>query len=105
MNGFGNGFATHESPFVRLFPNALISYGFCVFLLPLIYGAWKITAFQYAMGPILVSFLTNNPDEAPAIWCLFSFGIAAIIVYSPLRRWLRVERFFGWQMVGLQPAH
>ncbi|MCC6001712.1 MAG: hypothetical protein JJU19_12740, partial [Pararhodobacter sp.] len=46
------------------------SYIVVVFLLPLIYGAWRLALFHALAGPILAGQLTGNPNEVPAIWCL-----------------------------------
>lgn len=56
-----------------------------VFLLPLIYGAWRFVVFHAVMGPIMALLLTDNPLEMPAIWCLFSIGLL-IIGLSPVIR-------------------
>ncbi|NNF72534.1 MAG: hypothetical protein HKN02_10120 [Rhodobacteraceae bacterium] len=53
-------------------------YFFAAFLLPLIYGAWRFVLFHLAAGPILAWVLTSNPDEMPAVWCLFAIGILMI---------------------------
>ncbi len=93
FNGWGNGFADHWNPIVRWFPNALVPYSIMVFIAPLVYGASKITAVQYLVGPVLAALLTDNIHEQPAVWCLLSFWIAFVVVFSPLRRWLRQD---GW---------
>ena len=66
------------------------SYMLVTFLLPLIYGAWRLVLFHLLAGPIFAAFLTTNPNEVPAIWCLFSIGII-LIALSP---WIR-RRFEG----------
>jgi hypothetical protein len=43
--------------------------------------------FHALIGPLLAAQLTPNPNEIPAIWCLFSIGIAMIAVFPPVRRW------------------
>ena len=63
------------------FPAYLLS----VFVLPLFYGAWRLVIFHAVLGPILAAFLTDNPNEMPAIWCLFSVGLV-IMGLSPLVR-------------------
>lgn len=97
FNGWGNGFAEHSNWFIRLFPNALVAYSLAVFVMPLIYGSWKMAIYQYVMGPVIVSQLTNNIDEAPAIWCLMSVGIAFLVVATPLRGAMRVNRWVFWR--------
>jgi hypothetical protein len=61
------------------------TYVLAVFGLPLLYGAWRFVVFHALAGPLLASALTGNPNETPAIWCLFSIGLLAI-AYSP---WFR----------------
>jgi hypothetical protein len=66
------------------------AYLLAVFVLPLVYGAWRLVLFHALAGPILASMLTGNPNEMPAIWCLFSIGII-LIALSPTVRF----RVFG----------
>ena len=64
---------------------AFPDYIFAVFVLPLFYGAWRFVLFHLAAGPVLAWILTSNPDEMPAVWCLFSIGIL-LIGLSPFIR-------------------
>lgn len=78
------------------------TYMLTVFLLPLAYRAWRFVAFHLLAGPILASWLTDSPNEMPAVWCLFSIGLL-LIGMSP---WVR-RRFEtpGWgPLVAAQPA-
>jgi len=61
------------------------AYALSVFVLPLFYGAWRLVIFHAVLGPILASFLTDNPNEMPAIWCLFSIGLV-LVGLSPVVR-------------------
>lgn len=70
------------------FPDYLLA----VFALPLVYGAWRFALFHLIFGPLLAHALTDNPNEMPAIWCLFSVGLL-LIGLSP---WIR-GRVFGAQ--------
>jgi hypothetical protein len=63
------------------------TYMFAVFVVPLAYGAWRFVLFHALAGPILASRLTSNPNELPAVWCLFSIGII-LIALSP---WFRAR--------------
>ena len=54
------------------------AYPLAVFVLPLLYGAWRFTLFHALAGPIAAGMLTDNPNETPAIWCLFSIGILLV---------------------------
>ena len=66
------------------------SYMLVTFLLPLIYGAWRLVLFHLVAGPVAAGLLTSNPNEVPAIWCLFSIAIV-LIALSPAIR----QRFQG----------
>ena len=61
------------------------AYLLAVFILPLVYGAWRFALFHAAFGPALATLLTDNPNEMPAIWCLLSVGLA-LVGLSPLVR-------------------
>jgi hypothetical protein len=61
------------------------AYLLAVFVLPLVYGAWRWALFHALFGPGLAMLLTDNPNEMPAIWCLFSIGLA-FVGLSPLVR-------------------
>lgn len=74
------------------FPSYLIT----VFILPLVYGAWRFVAFHALAGPILARFLTDNPNEAPAVWCLFSIGILLIGLSPAIRRRFEIDMWWAW---------
>ncbi|WP_343081290.1 DUF5765 domain-containing protein [Ostreiculturibacter nitratireducens] len=61
------------------------AYTLAVFVLPLFYGAWRLVVVHAVLGPLLASVLTDNPNEMPAIWCLFSIGLV-FLGMSPLVR-------------------
>jgi hypothetical protein len=61
------------------------AYLFAVFGLPLIYGAWRWAVFHAVLGPMLAQALTSDPNEMPAVWCLFSIGLI-LVGLSPLVR-------------------
>jgi len=54
------------------------TYVLTVFVVPVIYGAWRFVLFHLLAGPVLASMLTTVPNEMPAVWCLFSIGILLI---------------------------
>lgn len=62
-----------------------LDYMLAVFLLPCFYGAWRFALFHLLLGPVLATLLTGNANEAPAVWCLFSIGLALSGI-SPLFR-------------------
>ena len=70
-------------PFVDVVPFPF--YMLSVFALPLVYGAWRFAVFNALAGPILGSVLTDNPNEMPAVWCLFSIGIALVSLSPAIR--------------------
>ena len=61
------------------------------FIMPFVYGSWRFTVYHLLMGPLLAYTTTNNMNEWPAVWCLFSFGFAFIAFETPLRRWMYVK--------------
>ncbi len=71
-------------------------YLIAAFALPLIYGSWKTTIIGLLTGPVLASMLTSNPNEWPAVWCLISIWIILIAIVTPLRKWVRVEKWYFW---------
>lgn len=74
------------------------TYVLAVFVMPVLYGAWRFALFHLLVGPVLAGLLTDNPNEAPAIWCLFSIGIV-LMALSPV-----VRRRFEWRQAASQPA-
>ena len=61
-------------------------YMLAVFVLPLVYGAWRFVVFHAVAGPLLAWMLTSDPNEMPAVWCLFSIGLL-LIALSPFVRY------------------
>jgi hypothetical protein len=80
-NGLITGLPLPEAVAALGFP----SYMLAAFALPLLYGAWRFVLFHAVAGPILAGLLTDNPNEVPAIWCLFSIAII-LVALSPLVR-------------------
>jgi hypothetical protein len=77
------------------------TYTLTVFLLPVLYGAWRFALFHALAGPVLASMLTSNPNEMPAIWCLFSIGLLTIGLLPVLRRRVGGE---AWPMLAARGA-
>ncbi|EEW25412.1 DUF5765 domain-containing protein [Rhodobacter ferrooxidans] len=67
------------------------SYMIAAFVLPLLYGAWRFALFQFLMGPVLAGQLTTAPNEVPAIWCLFSIGLALVSLSPAIRQRMTVR--------------
>jgi hypothetical protein len=83
-----------DVPYANLFAWAPAAFGWqtfpsyllAVFLLPVLYGAWRFALFHLAVGPVLAGLLTDDPNEVPAIWCLFSIGILLLALTPGLWR-------------------
>lgn len=100
-NGIGNIF--YGGP-VSFFTDGFPSYVLCVFILPILYGSWRVTVYHFLLGPFLAQKLTSNPNEWPAIWCLLSIGLLLIVVKSPVRKLLHVKRWPLWALLPKKPA-
>ncbi len=72
------------------------TYLLAAFLLPLAYGAWRFVLLHALAGPILASGLTDNPNEVPAIWCLFSIGIVLLALSPMIRQHFETTTWWGW---------
>lgn len=72
------------------------SYMAAVFVLPLVYGSWRFVVFHFFVGPQLTLQLTSNPNEMPAVWCLFSIGILLIALVPKLFDFVSVSKWWGW---------
>lgn len=82
----GNWHLSWRMPLLGYDPGNSI-YFILVFLLPLVYGSWRISLFHFMVGPLFAKMLSNDHNEVPAIWCLFSIGILCAIFFTPLKRW------------------
>jgi hypothetical protein len=82
-----NGICNGAPEFFHGFPTYILAS----FVLPLLYGSWRLTTFNYLMGPFLAQLTTDNPNEWPAVWCLFSIAFLLIVMKSPLRRFMYVR--------------
>jgi hypothetical protein len=65
------------------------TYFLAAFVMPVAYGAWRFALMHLLIGPLLAMALTGEPNEVPAIWCLFSIAIALIALAPWL--WRRFE--------------
>lgn len=75
-------------PLLGIIPGYLI-YFIPVFILPIFYGAWRISAYHFIFGPLLAHLLTSDRNEAPAIWCLFSVVLLGVIFIRPSQKKLQ----------------
>ena len=65
-------------------------------VLPFLYGSWRGGLYNLIVGVGLAWVLTNNPNERPAVWCLLSIGLLLLVIKTPLRKMMRVEKWFLW---------
>ncbi|AEG00597.1 DUF5765 domain-containing protein [Methylomonas methanica] len=71
------------------------SYVYAAFLLPLLYGSWKLVLYHLNTGPLLAYLTTNNMNEWAAVWCLYSIGLLLLLIKTPARRYLHVTSWYG----------
>lgn len=88
-NGLGNDFMVTR---LHGFP----TYAIVSFIVPLLYGSWRFTVFQWLAGPMLAQMTTDNLNEWPAVWCLFSIGLLCLAIKTPLRRKMYVRDWWLW---------
>ncbi len=103
----GNWHIAWNIPYNGLFnvlgPFSFITYLLTVFLMPILYGSWRMTLYHLLFGPLLAYLTTKNVNEWPAVWCLLSIGILLVVVKTPLRPILFVRSWPLWPLVG-EPA-
>jgi hypothetical protein len=77
----------------------LLNFAYIIpaFILPLVYGSWKTTIYQLAIGPFLASYLTNSRNEMPAVWCLLSIAFILVAIFTKLRKLLQVKKWYFWK--------
>lgn len=78
-------------------------YIIAAFVMPVLYGSWRMTLYHIITGPLLAYLTTSNPNEWAAVWCLYSIGLLLLMVKTPIRRYLHVQHWFWWRMVKSQP--
>lgn len=96
--------AWHIAWHVPVFDTSWAKFGFfkepymmLVFLLPLIYGSWRFTLYHVLTGVVLSVALTRDSHETAAVWCLLSIGLLTIVAKTPIRRFLFVQRWYGFK--------
>lgn len=92
-SGIGNYWVNAGIP---LLSHGYLAYVFAGFFLPILYGSWRLTLYHYLMGPLLAGLTTDNINEWPAVWCLFSIGLLLIVVKTPIRKILFVKKWMFW---------
>ena len=60
------------------------------FMLPVLYGSWRFTLVTFLMGPFIALLSTDNVNEFPAVWCLYSIALCLTVIKSPVRKYLHV---------------
>lgn len=100
-NGLGNYFVRAG---FRPLSDGYIGYLLSGFLMPLLYGSWRVVVFHYVFGPLLSQLLTDNHNEWPAVWCLLSIGILMLVVKSPVRSRLHVKNSLIWPKSWLRDS-
>lgn len=99
-NGLGNALTRTGLPF---FSPGFPSYVVAGFMLPFIYGSWRMTVYHVTFGVMLSQMTTNNHNEWPAIWCLFSIALLLVVVKTPVRKLLFVRKWLLWPKAWLKP--
>lgn len=73
------------------------AYFLAVFLMPLLYGAWRVVTL-ILIPSIGISFLTTtNIHEAPAIWCLISVILIIIALMPKMKKFLFHDKYYFWK--------
>lgn len=71
------------------------SYVYAAFLLPLLYGSWRMVSYHFITGPMLAFMSTSNMNEWAAIWCLYSIGLLLLLIKTPIRQYLYARSWYG----------
>jgi len=74
-------------------------YIFAAFGLPVLYGSWRWSLYHALVGPILASLTTSNIHERPAVWCLLSTMIIALMVNTPVRQYIYIKSWPLWKFI------
>lgn len=76
------------------------AYVYAAFLLPLLYGSWKLVSYHFVTGPLLAFLSTNNMNEWAAVWCLYSIGLLLLLIKTPIRQYLHSHYWYAWPYPG-----
>ncbi len=71
------------------------AYIYAAFVLPLMYGSWKLVLYHIITGPLLSFLTTNNMNEWAAVWCLYSIGLLILLIKTPIRHYLHMSTWYG----------
>jgi hypothetical protein len=83
---------------------AFPTYLLMAFIAPVVYGSWKFTLFHVITGPAAAYLSTRNPNEWPAVWCLYSVGLVLVAMIRPMRRWFVVTNWVWRADRDVSPA-
>lgn len=75
-------------------------YMYAAFLLPLLYGCWRLVLYHLISGPLLSYLTTSNMNEWAAVWCLYSIGLILLVIKTPIRKYLYVSSWYGLRVKG-----
>lgn len=83
-----NGLTNFMSPMLFM---GLPGYFAAGLLLPFLYGSWKANLYHIILGPLLAVLITQNLNEAGAIWCTLSIALLLSLLGGEyVRKYLRV---------------
>lgn len=89
---------------INTFLDDIPFYLLAAFVVPVLYGSWRFTVFHLITGPLLARLTTDNMDEWPAVWCLFSIDLMLLAMTSRIRNLLHVKSWPLWRKPKLPPA-
>ncbi|GAB6140828.1 hypothetical protein JCM14076_15570 [Methylosoma difficile] len=76
-------------------------YLVAAFVMPVLYGSWKLTIYHIMTGPFLAFLTTKNPNEWAAVWCLYSIGLLLLLLKTPIHKYLHVRAWFLWRLLKI----
>lgn len=81
---------------IPVLDSGFFTYTLAMFVLPALYGSWRMTLYHILLGPLPARLLTDNLNEFAAVWCLVSIGFLLIVVKTPVRKILYVNAWPLW---------
>jgi len=76
------------------------AYAIAAFVLPILYGSWKMTLYHILTGPFLAYLSTGSLNEWAAVWCLYSIGLLLVVIKTPVRKLLHVKQWPLWRFIA-----
>lgn len=86
-------------PHIYLLGLHVQTYILCGFILPLLYGSWRMILFVFVFGAVMASLSIIHINEFPAIFSLYSIPVYIAIVKSPLRKYLFVKNWVFYKHI------